>query len=995
MKSLPWILAVVALAVVVGVWQLLEEPTEGVGDGATVVVGREGPASSAPAVPALPEASGDTSTVQPIAVEPDLPEVEETAGSALPERYRKALGGLIGRVVEEDGTPVPDFEVALAAGGLSTVPLAFDAPFTGDVDIEPILASSRTDGEGRFRLAGVPTRVLGVLLLDPGGPRAGMHFLEESPVSAQERDLGDIVLPGSVTYRGRVLDERREPIAGVRVRATNIPMISMASGVADFREGGGFLVDTGDPSLGFFTYTPPASMARLERMLPIPTTHTDSDGAFELAGVPVGIVTLLLDDNVHMTYVSSPSPSGAAGGVREMGDLVMGDGSTMRGLVVDESGEPVAGAEVMAGNTMAIAPLTILRPPVVTGDDGRFEIPGLKPANAHAVARAEGRDKFTPSAAVVPGEIETRIVLPGGRRFVLSVVDPDGEPVPGASFMGRSVPDDDIDDMPDFIFQPRRLDGFVETDEFGRYVFTDLDAGLWDILVRAPGFGVVREAYDLRQADAEAELVLEPGLPLTVRVLTTDEEAEPLPHAMVMVFDADENDRPLSSKRTGEDGRAHFDDVVAGEYRVEAEFPGLAIEKTVVTLPQEEPADVVLALRSGGRVIGTVVDNGEPPVDILMVTLTHEGDVAAGDEMPRMTLTAPDGSFAFSNVPAGDVELSARERIDLTNLTTWWEPFAMTAMAEADAFVTADQETEVVLLVGNTTDGIPTGSVDGRLIVNGRPAAGWKVRTWGAIRRSVSTDAGGRFNMGRLGAGDVTLLFAPQGHNGMMGAGGAVETYSFELAENGHEFVDLSLATGEVSGRVISDLDGRPIVGATVQLVGRVEESQRNWWATRRSVAVTDQLGEFEFTPVAEGDYTVSAEAEGLAEAGSGEFHVSGSRSVDGILLRMSEGLRFAGVVGFDSSLDLEGRTPRWMWLTAESDTGAEAAARPDPDQGYRFVFDDLSPGTWTFTLYSDLGNEMAPVEVSIYQPTDDAVLVFREAEDDGDDEQVIQLSDG
>ena len=261
--------------------------------------------------------------------------------------------------------------------------------------------------------------------------------------------------------------------------------------------------------------------------------------------------------------------------------------------------------------------------------------------------------------------------------------------------------------------------------------FDDMEPQIWELIVHAPGYGITREIFNLSGGDAEGTVTLQDGLLLRVLAQTEEEEPEPLAHAMVMVYDSGNNDRPLTSQRTDEDGWASFDDIVEGEYRVEAEYPGLAISKATANVPSEE--EVVLSLRGGGTIVGSVVDNGEPPLEALMVTLQHESDVATGDKMPRMTITAPDGTFMFSNVPEGDIEVSARERIDLSNLTSWWEPFAMTALAEADAYVTAGRQTDLVLVVGSTTEGVPSGSVEGRLIVNGMPAPGWKVRTWGKI----------------------------------------------------------------------------------------------------------------------------------------------------------------------------------------------------------------------------------------------------------------------
>jgi protocatechuate 3,4-dioxygenase beta subunit len=553
------------------------------------------------------------------------------------------------------------------------------------------------------------------------------------------------------------------------------------------------------------------------------------------------------------------------------------------------------------------------------------------------VARADRAEAYTAGELVTPGQSEVHIVLPGLRTLVLEVLDPDGAPVAGARLLGRSIPDDDVDDMPDFIFQPRRLDDQVEVDEAARYVVSDLDSGIWDIMIAAPGFGTVREAYDLTWDDLEGSVTLERGVQVPVRVLTVG-QAEPVEHALVGIYSSEHAERPLTTARTDADGLALLNDVVEGTYRVEAAFPGLAITKIEAVVPTEEP--ILVELSIGGTVSGEVVDAGAPPTEALMVTLTAEGDKPMGDEIPRMTLTS------------------------------WWEPFAMTALAEADVFVTAGQETEALLVVGSTYEGIETGFVEGRLIVNGHPGADWKVRTWGQIRRSVTTGPDGRFNMGRLAVGDVTLMFSPASAGSMM-TGGSVDTYTVKLEEGNREFVDMSITTGEVRGRVINDRDGRPVEGAVVTLGGTGE--QGNYWGGRRSATATRNDGSFEFTPVAEGEYVIGAEAEGLAQVKTDPFHVAGMRATDGVLVRLVPAIVFGGTLTFDG---LDG-TPNWMWITAEEESGTEAATRPDSDT-MTFTFDDLSPGTWTFTLHSDLGIELEPITVRIDHDTDDALLAFR-----------------
>lgn len=975
MKPLHLVLALAALLAVAAVALLLYEP-DAVVDANVSVVSLDDSDVDRPAT-ASPLA--DTSTRLDVAQPVIAPTpVEQAVVAVMPPSYRSTLGGIVGRLVEENGDPVPGMAILLIGGGVTELLPPLDALLTtGSVALQPELGEAETDDEGKFRFADIEPRVLGVLLIDPGGPRTMLQLLEETPVSGGVKDLGDIVMPLGVTLTGVVIDENDMPLPGVRVRATDLQTMILESGIADFRAGGGVLVDDDGVSM---VVVPPESLQRYERMLPFPTTTTDGEGRWTLQGVHAGLVSLIYDDNVHVSTVDGPHPTGSPGSVRDMGELVLRDGVTLRGQVIDDAGKPVPNAEVMAGNQLIFGPVAILRPPLRADEQGRFEVPGLRDGPARAAARKSPEHAFTVDTGVaMAGAGEVTVVLPARRTLTLTLIDEDGEPVEQLRVFARHLPLADASEMPDFLIEPRQQTDALSRDEDGHWIIEDLDPGFWDVLLAADGFGSVRNTYDLTYADLTERLTLHPATSVTVRVVRDDEDASPVEYALVSVRHADEGrqrdgpPQPLTIARSSEDGEAELQDLAPGEYIIEVSHPSYAVTTLPLIVPLAVDELPLIVLKVGGTVVGTVIENGGPPHQILMIILGPEGKDSMAGDIPRLTLTAPDGSFSFADVEPGTVQLQARERMSFSSLGTWWEPFAMTAQAEQDVWVTSGQETEATLVVGSTWADLDTGFVEGRLLVNGKPAAGWKVRTWGGIRRSVTTADDGTFVMGQLEAGEVMLLFSVDA--GAMFGSGSVDTHSFALGVDERQFVEVSLSTGSVEGRVVSGLNGQPLSGANVTLQA-VSEGENGFWGRRGGVSVTDAAGTYRFDVVSEGDYKISAQADGYAQIGSEPFTVSRHSTTRGVNVRLERAVRVSGRVIFEG---LE-EPPSWIWLTANSEDGGGANTRVDKDT-LEYTFDDMAPNsTWTFQVVTSNGVDYEPVQVSIRNGRDDLSLVFSPA---------------
>ena len=182
--------------------------------------------------------------------------------------------------------------------------------------------------------------------------------------------------------------------------------------------------------------------------------------------------------------------------------VVLHPASAITGLVTDSEGRPVEGVEVHAHGDRSDLPPFRFNPPywerravggARTRTDGRFRVGGLIPG-LRQVLRFR-RDGFAPQKlewpAPEPGEAGDRlqVILARGIEASGRVLDPEGEPIEGASVeLTESRPGDVLERARQSRIREPVPTFTAWTDRFGRFQVTDLPAEPLDLEVRASGF---------------------------------------------------------------------------------------------------------------------------------------------------------------------------------------------------------------------------------------------------------------------------------------------------------------------------------------------------------------------------------------------------------------------------------------------------------------------------------------------------------------------------
>ncbi len=913
-----------------------------------------------------------------------------------PASFTASLGAIVGRVLDHDRTPLAKLPLELVGGNLLQLLPDQRAWFEDELpDVRFVAADARTDDEGRFRFDGIDPKGYFLIAIDIGGPRATYELVDLPPAPGAVVDVGDIVLPPYVTLIGRVVDEDDEPVAGARVRATQIPVEAFTFGLGDVKPGCAVGAQV-PPAADWTVFSIPPIVFRVFDRLPIHETRSGEDGTFRLAGVPIGTVTLHVDRSGYTPVTRGPIPTGS-GGDREVPDLRLGFGQALVGRVVrgiEGEEEPVAGAEILAGVPIPFFPAALLVPVATSDESGAFRAPGLRDTEHTIAVRGPDEATWQVQVGVVPGLDEPTIRLDPTTHVDVTARDASGEilrhphvTIQPVSEMGTSfllVPP-----LPIATRKEARDDGSVHV--FG------LAPAEYRILVRANGFSVRDEKVDLRRGAVSIDVVLPPERRGHVQVVAR-EDGRPIEWAAASVYLEESDDNPIEiaplvTRRTDRNGVAVLEGLPEGEMKVAIFHPAYAIARATLVAPGPP---IRVELGRGGVLAGHVYKGGAlVPEPYWVLAIPAGGE----QQLPRWTRTDDEGAYEMTHLEAGLYEVAAMERRRLADIGGMdfdgggpWSGvglFAGTkvevessdgelrtgAELEADRAHDADGMTRQATIVeGGTTvldidvqrlDGTgPRGRVLGRVLVNGRPAADLAVEATEVGREHRSRDAytndAGVFDLGEVFAGDLRVVV----RRGSGEREGILAVRALHLEPSAVETVEFSIETGYVRGRVRAARDGAPIPYARVHLFASGEAKSDGI----RLQTATDEHGAFELEIVPQGTYSILAEARGFARGAGGEVVVPARGAPPPIDLML------AGAVDVEGRVELpaEAGSPPYLFVYFDPvvtlhEEQFGGFARVDPET-MRFHVEDIDPGEYEVRVFGsdqDLGSVKLRVPVT------------------------------
>ncbi len=780
--------------------------------------------------------------------------VDLTVGAEMPRVDFRLLPArtLEGRVRFASGEPVPGARV-----------------LSGDISEGIVVAA--TDGEGRYRLDGLPPGLRGVSVVLGGRVSYDSGTLELPSVRRF-----DIVLPKGCALRFRVLDgEGGRPVEGAWVHAqvSGEDGASWSASVQGVTDGAGGAA---------FAGLPPGRVC-------------------QWSAVKEGAVAAKMEVNAAWPTLLPDRET--------VVDAVLPPGGRVRGIVRGEDGAPLPGAEAYAAPVSGDYADWFHGVSGRAGPDGSFVLAGLHPGPFTLGARERGFIEGEGIRVEVPsgGEVGQDIVLRRGAVIEGTAVDEAGRPVKG---LQSSLQDLGGDLVWGFPKAPSDAEGRIQIEGVspGREYRMKVSGSSGESGVSGP-FAVADAVHPVA-----VRVTVLAGAAVSGRISV---EGGPLPKAAWVSLDGwdfggspypEDASAPVAAVK--DDGTFRMEGVPPGKHYLRAAADGFLagdcpeIEVSAGQVLEGVAVPLVPEAILQGRVVDT---EGRPLAGAAVRAQWHRPDWLGGDRNPiEYSLRAQsgeDGRFAVRRLREGEYEI-------LVRLDGWFPGYALGNAPGAEAAVVLH----------------PTDAIAGVLLAasSGTPLPGIPVRSrqeTGSLGQSHQVKGESRQDgtfllEGLDGARPCDLLVGKEddidpGTRGLLPA----EVQDIPV---GTRDLRVMLSPGlSISGTVL-DEEGRPIGGGV-----RVHAEREDPWGGRISTlyrhgsAGTD--GAFSVEGLPKGSYRVSAWMDRTLRMdpspdGSADFVPAEEKGVPagsaGLEIHLRRGVYISGRV-----IHEEGGSPEFGWV--------------------------------------------------------------------------------
>ena len=909
-----------------------------------------------------PSALAETAALPSSAPSPVAREASAAVSAAAPvSPWRGELAGLIGRVVESDGVPLPGVRVALLEVDSSYL---FDGEEIGADEPRIELEETVTDRDGRFRLGGARSAAFHGLGVDLGGPRATIRVLDHALPHGERTDVGDVVLAPYGVVTGRVIDEAGAPIAGARVRLGPYPKEVLLATPWEFR--GDSLISVGPVAMGGegteVIDVPDWVRAVIDRF-PVPTTTSKDDGTFRLEGVAIAEVVGGIDKR---GYVGVPlGPVDVTGGEHDVGALVLKRGRTVRGVVEDGYGEPAAGVEVYAGAELFPGVVSILQPCGTTDDEGRFELSGV--ADNGQIVAACRRARHEPwTTATTPRHENVLLEIEATVQLTVHVRDDLGQPLSGAKIRVTPARKEGNRGFAEVLFilpkHPSRPEVFQEV-EPGSYVNTSLGSGVYEVGVRAADRAPAFARAECVAQTNEVTLVCPPGRHFEVRVIDSVAKT-PIARARASLLHVGAAGfTKIALESTDQDGRARlgplpdFSRVDGSGSMLDPETLLLVQHPLYADHSAQIPPELLAAgtpvpveLQSGGVLAGRVHWGGAVPTRLYMLILEYRGEEDGFIEalhVPRFAVTDLDGEFRIAALRPGKYQVNLSERfLDRDPLGMIAEEFEPATLHRGEVVIKNGETTELVIDLTPTGRGA-TARVVGRVRLDGRALEGAEVAIRGNESVKIVSDSSGRFESQPFSVrGSVSITVTGSVARGE-GEPRLVQLHheSVELSDGDEHEVVLDLYAQPLRVQVLDAESGAPVADAEVSL-----QANDDMFGNPGDEVKTNASGEAELTTLQAGEYVVNASASGFGRA-STRVEVPAEGLSEPASIRLMRAVPCMGRIQPDAAEPTEGgRRFAYLHVQGEGNAAYSGTALEAPE--YTFSLGGLGPGKYRAWIY-------------------------------------------
>lgn len=367
---------------------------------------------------------------------------------------------------------------------------------------------------------------------------------------------------------------------------------------------------------------------------------TDGDGLYEMTSVPPG------DRNISFNkdgFVAATKSVATAAGKESQLDATLDAGRQLNGRVLDESGQPVAGADVRIEGEPVRS--------VQTDTDGSFQLAGLRDGKLRVIARKTG---YVDARQEVDTVSQSNVTLSLGR---------------GATIVGRVTglsPEELGNVLVNYFSSGGGYGGMARPDAAGNFTLTGVKDGTTMVQGSVGGTSGSRSAHKsievINGTAPDVELAFTQGFTVRGHV---NGHGRPMGDFRIMFSSADPSNPPGGTGSIDADGNYSVSGLGSGDYRVSVFGQMLGfVYGEKYTVSGDSVYDIDLHSSS---IRGRVTDrDGRPLSDVRIVAEVVKGSGSSTTGVsinppPRPAVSDSSGQYVIDFIADGNWRLVAQK----------------------------------------------------------------------------------------------------------------------------------------------------------------------------------------------------------------------------------------------------------------------------------------------------------------------------------------------